>query len=236
MRFWPAILTFPSGRRAYQRRIKAKLRSSRHPIGQTTSRVILASLTQTTRDPDHPATPEIPGLRAGSNKRNREWHFTNVPFTMDNTPTMPPAPTNVLTKILDFQGLATFGLEMQTYVFPWLIHLVGDVHQPLHAVAFFRQDLPNGDSGGNDIEMKSGGKLHAFWDDRVGTSISDCFIGQTVATITMRHPKPPQISIDPAVWVNDSVEQRFFVYSFSGRGTHQDPAVVSDKAGSGMSK
>src|SRR5262245_3055488 len=179
-------------------------------------------------DPGQTPTPQIPGLPPDSNKRNREWHFTNVPFTMDNTATMPPAAVNVLTKLQDFQSLGTFPMLMQTFVLPWLIHLAGDVHQPLHAIALFREDLPSGDRGGNDIVMKGGGNLHTFWDGRVGSGTSDVFIEETVATITMRHPKPPQISIDPAVWVDDSVDQRFFVYSFTGRGTEQDKAAVSD--------
>jgi hypothetical protein len=75
--------------------------------------------------------------------------------------------------------------------------------------------------------MQGSGNLHGFWDDRIGTSTSDNFIAQTVATITNRHPKPAQISIDPEPWIQDSVEQRFFVYSFSGKGTSQLKAVVS---------
>jgi hypothetical protein len=46
-------------------------------------------------------------------------------------------------------------------------------------------------------------------------------------TITTRHPKPAQISIDPTTWDEDSLDQRFFVYSFSGMGTSQDKAILS---------
>jgi hypothetical protein len=133
----------------------------------------------------------------------------------------------VLTKLKDFEAINTLPTQMQVYVLSWLIHLAGDLHQPLHTVALFRSDLPDGDRGGNDIQMKGGGNLHTFWDGRVGTSVSDNFIAQTVTTITTRHPKPTQINIDPAVWVQDSVDQRFFVYSFSGMGTTQDKAVLS---------
>ena len=178
-------------------------------------------------DPGDPKTPEIPGLPTGSNKRNRDWHYTNIPFTMDDTPLKPPAATNVVTKLQEFQSIATFPKEMQTYVVPWLIHLAGDIHQPLHTVALFRQDLLNGDSGGNGIDMKGGGNLHTYWDGRVGGSLSDTFIEQTAATAAKRTLKPAQISIDPAIWVLDSVRQRFFVYSFIGEGTHQDQAAVS---------
>jgi hypothetical protein len=179
-------------------------------------------------DPGDLPTPEIPGLPSGANNRNAEWHFVNLPFTTDNTPTMPLTGPNALTKLQDFQSLATFPPQTQTYVLPWLIHIVGDVHEPLHTIAFFSRDLPNGDRGGNAIEMKNGDNLHSFWDGRLGRNTTDDFIDQTVATITVQNPKPGQISIDPAIWVQEGVDQRFFVYSFSGKGTHQDPAVVSD--------
>src|SRR5688572_13104242 len=178
-------------------------------------------------DPGDPPTPEIPGLPPGSNKRNREWHFTNVPFTMDDTPLMQPAAVNALTKLQDFRSLGSFSTQTQVFVLPWLVHLAGDVHQPLHTLALFRQDLPSGDHGGNDIQMQGGGTLHVFWDDRIGTVASDNVIAQTVATITKRHPRPSQVSIDTVIWVQDSVEQRFFVYSFSGKGTTQQKAVLS---------
>jgi S1/P1 Nuclease len=57
-----------------------------------------------------------------------------------------------------------------------LIHLVGDIHQPLHAATLFGEnfDGPNGDVGGNSfiVLQKKGGaktKLHSFWDGRLGS-------------------------------------------------------------------
>lgn len=52
----------------------------------------------------------------------------------------------------------------------WLLHLVGDIHQPLHAATAFSPHLldpatqPNGDKGGNGIHLAKGGNLHALWD------------------------------------------------------------------------
>src|SRR5688572_12638299 len=86
-------------------------------------------------DPGEAPTPEISGLPPGSNKRNRDWHFTNVPFTMDDTPLKPPAATNALAKLQDFESLGSFPTQKQVYVLPWLIHIAGDVHQPLHTLA-----------------------------------------------------------------------------------------------------
>ncbi len=57
----------------------------------------------------------------------------------------------------------------------WLLHLVGDIHQPLHCGSFFSKDypLPGGDLGGNVrwIKAADGPKnFHAYWDDLLGSS------------------------------------------------------------------
>jgi S1/P1 nuclease len=50
----------------------------------------------------------------------------------------------------------------------WILHLTGDLHQPLHNVALFSQlYFKTGDRGGNDIEVSWGTgtrNLHAVWD------------------------------------------------------------------------
>jgi len=50
----------------------------------------------------------------------------------------------------------------------WILHLTGDLHQPLHTVALFSQAwFPEGDRGGNSIEVAWGDEtrnLHAVWD------------------------------------------------------------------------
>ena len=50
----------------------------------------------------------------------------------------------------------------------WILHLVGDLHQPLHTVALFSAAYyPNGDRGGNSISVARDPEptnLHAVWD------------------------------------------------------------------------
>ena len=50
----------------------------------------------------------------------------------------------------------------------WILHLTGDLHQPLHTVALFsRTYFPGGDRGGNDIRIDNildSNNLHAVWD------------------------------------------------------------------------
>jgi len=45
----------------------------------------------------------------------------------------------------------------------WVLHLVGDIHQPLHAVSRVTPALPGGDEGGNLFRLAHG-NLHGYWD------------------------------------------------------------------------
>jgi len=48
-----------------------------------------------------------------------------------------------------------------------LIHVVGDLHQPLHSSAFYSKDYPNSDFGGNLYRVQYQGKTqnwHKLWD------------------------------------------------------------------------
>jgi hypothetical protein len=111
---------------------------------------------------------------------------------------------------------------MKGYVLPWLIHLVGDIEQPSHALPRFDRYHPNGDRGGNAIEMKSC-KLHSYWDSRVGTGETDRFLNQLTATIQGRHPKPSRLDMNPERWAKEGYELRNQVYTFTGNGTGQSP-------------
>lgn len=50
----------------------------------------------------------------------------------------------------------------------YLVHVVGDIHQPLHSVALYNATFPNGDRGGNSLHIKllngSAQNLHSYWD------------------------------------------------------------------------
>ncbi|HEY4308587.1 MAG TPA: S1/P1 nuclease [Pirellulales bacterium] len=51
----------------------------------------------------------------------------------------------------------------------WLLHDVGDLHQPLHSTAMFSTNLfPEGDKGGNSVPTQQGFNLHALWDEFLG--------------------------------------------------------------------
>src|SRR5262249_51635581 len=52
----------------------------------------------------------------------------------------------------------------------WLLHLIADIHQPLHASAAFSRHtfepdvIYHGDQGGNSIRIADHRDLHALWD------------------------------------------------------------------------
>jgi hypothetical protein len=61
-----------------------------------------------------------------------------------------------------------FSVAMMTVM---LLHIVGDIHQPLHAGIFFSKAFEKGDQGGNKYMVKVDGKeekIHAFFDNLVG--------------------------------------------------------------------
>jgi hypothetical protein len=111
-----------------------------------------------------------------------EWHYIDYPLLPPHFP-MKPAPTpgdDVLTGIAKsakaVRGLTkSFDTSTRAKMLSFLLHLVGDVHQPLHCETLFDDKFlePDGDRGGNNAWVKPPGghaiKLHAFWDQLFGS-------------------------------------------------------------------
>lgn len=145
-------------------------------------------------------------------QQHRFWHYKDIPFSPDGTALRPPPSPNIETQILAFAAViadAQAGDELKAYDLVWLVHLVGDAHQPLHATGRFVSTDPDGDGGGNDVHIcmasacSTGSSLHSFWDDQFGGS-------ENVATITtfahgLPAPGAAQAAIlSPATWLNES--------------------------------
>jgi len=53
----------------------------------------------------------------------------------------------------------------------YLVHVMGDVHQPLHSCALFNENFKKGDMGGNLFKIPYSGEirnLHSFFDSGAG--------------------------------------------------------------------
>jgi hypothetical protein len=100
---------------------------------------------------------------------HKYWHFVDQPFTYDHTPLPPRIEPNALTEMATFRTVLASDCadELKSYDLVWLIHIVGDVHQPLHCVTRVSRAHPGGDSGGNDVKITGAGdskNLHGLWD------------------------------------------------------------------------
>ena len=77
----------------------------------------------------------------------------DFPFKPEGEPAsiqaMEPPQENILTAIAENTRILETGSDpaRRGAALTWLFHLVGDVHQPLHAVQLFTREYPNGDCG-----------------------------------------------------------------------------------------
>jgi len=110
--------------------------------------------------------------------RHRYWHYIDILFSPDHR-ALPATPTpNGETQIDAFRAVLKSDQpdELKSYDLVWLLHLIGDIHQPLHATARVTKADPKGDAGGNSVKLigDAAGNLHAFWDDLPGSDCNYC--------------------------------------------------------------
>lgn len=91
--------------------------------------------------------------------------------------------------------------------FAWILHLVGDLHQPLHAASRVTSLEPRGDDGGTDFKLDAAGKesLHWYWDSILpkarprGAAESDtAYVDRLAADLARRFPEPAEGELMPA--------------------------------------
>jgi S1/P1 Nuclease len=163
-----------------------------------------------TNDGEDPSVPSaMLNIGYADHFQHRYWHYIDLPFANDGTPLIQPKAPNAETQINTFRDpvASEAGDDVRSYDLVWLLHLVGDVHQPLHATSRFSRDLPDGDRGGNLVFLCSPApcskELHAFWDDVLGTSSS---VLQAIKA-AQRLPGAPAGGVavaDPHAWVVES--------------------------------
>jgi len=108
------------------------------------------------------------------NKKNSKdfgaMHYVDIPFLTDGTRAPKPKPMNGLIAFNQSRALLlenrASALE-RVFALRVLIHVAGDLHQPLHAATRVSRASPNGDAGGNGVSLpknKIAKNLHAYWD------------------------------------------------------------------------
>lgn len=109
-----------------------------------------------------PATAPLPGL--GDTARHQRWHYVDLDHNGKSEAGEIDRQIDRLSRVLR----SSADREQLSYALPWLLHLVADIHQPLHVG---RHD----DEGGNTVEIENPfnkrlpfAKLHTYWDDLPG--------------------------------------------------------------------
>lgn len=114
------------------------------------------------------------------NESYAPWHYVNLRPLFDGIPEASNAgaePENALARInwaIDTLRRGTGSARKDAETLGFLYHLVGDVHQPLHAATRFSAAQPEGDSGGNGFKVQMPAEaritnLHALWDAAGGS-------------------------------------------------------------------
>lgn len=107
----------------------------------------------------------------------------------------------------------------------FLIHLTGDLHQPLHTVSNITSRNPDGDKGGNLYTIhyrNSRSNLHKLWDGGVGefdtTTASVSHVDDLSAKIMAKYPAAyfgnRASDLNPENWIKESMENaKNYVYT-----------------------
>ena len=147
-------------------------------------------------DRETPTSPR-PGL--SDQDRHRDWHYVDFDERGRRMAGEIDRATARLTRILS----SASDQDERRWALVWLLHLVGDLHQPLHVGRF-------GDEGGNLYPVEDPGRrnrailnLHRYWDELPGPSnLRGGKLEKRAAELLARHSPPPQKSI--TAWRNES--------------------------------
>jgi hypothetical protein len=140
---------------------------------------------------------------------HKYWHFIDEPYSA-GAPGQAPKQPNALTEIkLLADAIGTDESDdIKSYDVVWLEHLVGDVHQPLHATSRFTKNHPGGDAGGNFVAFCAKpcrDELHAYWDGLLGDKPTIAVISATGGQLLKRKTPANAAESDPAKWVDESL-------------------------------
>ncbi|MCX8144795.1 MAG: S1/P1 nuclease [Azovibrio sp.] len=149
------------------------------------------------RDPrfhdwDEPPTPRLPGFP--DMLRQRHWHYLDRAAA---------EPGEIDTRLLTLANTLAHGkVADQVYALPWFLHLVADLHQPLHTGG-------RDDRGGNAFTIENPYaprqpfmSLHRYWDDLPGPP---WLRGRSLDQALQRHiALPPPAQGDVADWLAES--------------------------------
>jgi len=148
-------------------------------------------------------------------KWSEPCHFCNLPkdatnFTMDYCPGFCVVKsiqnyTNILTNEQSSPFQCDYDLGVEPCALEFIVHYVGDVHQPLHVSYAY-------DRGGNDVKVSFYGEdtnLHAVWDDKIIQRWNSDYSSATTELEDMIENEPALVQqylsrMNPITWADES--------------------------------
>lgn len=149
------------------------------------------------------------------------WHFTDIPYDPDRILTADQR-NKILARndalwflniMIPFLSGGECPKESKQWTFSTLIHVVSDLHQPMHATSLYSSKFPKGDRGGNRFkitEMKTK-NLHQLWDSVLelfsSRNETDEHIEKYARSLMHRFPRSSFQNIEelnPRVWAMES--------------------------------
>jgi phage-related protein len=183
--------------------------------------------------------------RFDKNRKYDKWHYIDIAFSPDGTKLPQLDPVNAVWAIGEcIKALKDSSLpdKDKAWRLAFLLHIIGDIHMPLHCIERHTKADPEGDRGGNDFKVQFQGResnLHFFWDVGGGLLLPE--IGRPqgkedakriddLAADCMRAlpPSKANLSLDPMAWAREgNALARRFVYDTAEGG--EPSAAYVDK-------
>jgi len=158
-------------------------------------------------------------IRSDNTKRHMApWHYMTIPDGMTYAEAETPERGDVyvtISRLIEELETKTFTDGNEAFALKCLVHLIGDLHQPLH--------VGNGeDKGGNDVDVEfywSKSNLHRVWDSGI---INEQQYSYTEYTEWIDHASEVKIVLwqNSSVmdWVMESMSYREQVYDLPENG------------------
>ncbi len=143
-------------------------------------------------------------------RQMHRWHYVNLPYG-DKRYFPKLDPINALVAIEYSRKTLANKDSNQTdkrLALLVLIHVIEDIHQPMHTISWYSRSYPYGDKGGNAWRMRYG-NLHSFWDSAGGwlkrfTWNQKPGVAEKLQELKGYHCNWQQVNLDPKLWVEQS--------------------------------
>ncbi len=170
--------------------------------------------------------------RAQPNYNRPSWHYQlGATLTIGDPPNVPqnpgPAPATATLETLELhiaQAVEVCRAVLRdksrstsdrAIAICWLVHLVGDAHQPCHAGSLYVAGaFSEGDRGANSIPTKQSKNLHALWDGLLGSQYDSGDIRRRCGVIRAESSRwtaaeaaaKKENGLNPLTWLSESAE------------------------------